>query len=218
MIYYGIKITKSVLNSTNDLYICLCYVIPDESSRQTLTENNIFDRLLDSVVFVENKADNNFHLLICGDFNGRLSVNPDFVSDDDTAHIDVLPDEYSPDGYMHRYSEDIGHVNNNGLLLLELCKQTGVRIMNERVGNDSGIGRYTFVGHRGSSVVDYVLGSQEMFDFVKSFEVQEPNILSDHCLVNFSFEFGSVQTSETQSDEFEYISEKYKWKNKLKQE
>ena len=53
------------------------------------------------------------------------------------------------------------------------------------VGNDSGIGRYTFVGHRGSSVVDYVLGSQEMFDFVKSFEVQEPNILSDHCLVNF---------------------------------
>ena len=213
-----IKITKSVLNLTNDLYICLCYVIPDESSRQALTENNIFDRLLDSVVFVENKADNNFHLLICGDFNGRSSINPDFVSDDDTAHIDVLPDEYSPDGYMHRYSEDIGHVNNNGLLLLELCKQTGVRIMNGRVGNDSGIGRYTFVGHRGSSVVDYVLGSQEMFDFVKSFEVQEPNILSDHCLVNFSFEFGSVQTQETQPDEFEYISEKYKWKNELKQE
>ena len=96
-----IKITKSVLNLTNDLYICLCYVIPDESSRQALTENNIFDRLLDSVVFVENKADNNFHLLICGDFNGRSSINPDFVSDDDTAHIDVLPDEYSPDGYMH---------------------------------------------------------------------------------------------------------------------
>ena len=66
-----IKITKSVLNTTNDLYICLCYVIPDESSRQALTENNIFDRLLDSVVFFENKADNYFHLLICGDFNGR---------------------------------------------------------------------------------------------------------------------------------------------------
>ena len=113
-----VKIAKSVLSSTNDLYICLCYVIPDDSSRQALTETNIFDRLLDSVVFVENKADNNFHLLICGDFNGHSSINPDFVLDDDTANIDVLPDEYSPDGYMHSFSEDVGHVNNNGLFTI----------------------------------------------------------------------------------------------------
>ena len=77
---------------------------------------------------------------------------------------------------------------------------------------------YTFVGHRGSSVVDYVLGSQDMFSFVKSFEVQGPNILSDHCLINFSFEFGLIQTEEEQSDDFEYMSEKYSWKNELEQE
>ena len=52
--------------------------------------------------------------------------------------------------------------------------------MNGRVGNDSGIGRYTFVGNRGCSVVDYVLGSQDMFKFFKCFEVHEPNIISDH--------------------------------------
>ena len=27
-----------------------------------------------------------------------------------------------------------------------------------------------------------------MFNFVKDFEVQEPNILSDHCLITFSFD------------------------------
>ena len=90
--------------------------------------------------------------------------------------------------------------------------------MNGRVGNDNGIGRYTFVGHRGSSVVDYVLGSQDMFDFVKSFEVHDPNILSDHCLVSFSFQFGLVQHQEMQADDDEFISEKYSWKNDLKHE
>ena len=64
---------------------------------------------------------------------------------------------------MPRYSETKGHVNNNGLLLLDFCKQTGVRIMNGRVRCDREIGKYTFVGSRGSSVVDYALSSQDVF-------------------------------------------------------
>ena len=39
-------------------------------------------------------------------------------------------------------------------LSLVFCKQTGLRIMNGRMGNDSGIGCYTFVGHRSCSVVN----------------------------------------------------------------
>ena len=58
--------------------------------------------------------------------------------------------------------------------------------MNGRVGSDRGVGKYTFVGSRGSSVVDYVLTSQELFNLIEDFDVQEPNIMSDHCLVNFS--------------------------------
>ena len=58
--------------------------------------------------------------------------------------------------------------------------------MNGRVGNDYGLGRYKFVGNRGSSVVDIVWSKPVFFNF----EVQEPNILSDHYLIEFSFEFG----------------------------
>lgn len=52
--------------------------------------------------------------------------------------------------------------------------------MNGRVENDQGLGKYTFIGSRGRISVDYVLSSQDMFNFIKPFEVQEPNILSDN--------------------------------------
>ena len=99
---------------------------------------------------IENKAQNDCSLFICGDFNNRTSItlNPDFVVDDDPVHMSVLQDEYTPDIELQRFSEDRGHTNNNGLLLLEFCKQTGLRIMNRRVKEDYGIGRYTFVGSR----------------------------------------------------------------------
>ena len=110
-----VKISSSILSMENDLYISLCYVVPDDSSRQGLLETNIFDRILESVVYIESKMQNNCNLILCGDFNARSSNNPDFVLDDKSVHMNVLPDEYTPDRFMDRYSQDIGHVNNNGL-------------------------------------------------------------------------------------------------------
>ena len=81
--FLWIKISKSVLFSEKDLYVCLCYVTPDDSSRQSMVESNIFDRLLDSVAHIENIASNNCSILACGDWNARTSINPDFVTDDD---------------------------------------------------------------------------------------------------------------------------------------
>ena len=213
-----VKISSSVLSLNNDLHICLCYVVPDESSRQALIETNIFDRKLESVVYIESKAQNEFSMLICGDFNARSSNNPDFVLDDDSHHMNVLPDEYTPDQFMNRCSQDIGHVNNNGLLLLDLCKQTGVRILNGRVGDDKGVGKFTFVGSRGCSVVDYVLASQDLFEYVSTFKVHDPNILSDHCLLSFSFTFGAEPITDAIFDSYEVIDGKFVWKAEFKDE
>ena len=68
------------------LYIGLCYVTPDDSSRQTLVESKIFDRLLESVLYVETKAQNNCNVFIYGDFT-RSSIKPDFVVGDDELFI-----------------------------------------------------------------------------------------------------------------------------------
>lgn len=213
-----VKIDKSLLSLSSDLYIALCYVTPDDSSRQSMLETNVSDRLLDSVSFIENKTRNCCNLLVCGDFNSRTSICPDYVVNDEFDHMSVLPDEYISDTQLPRFSQDEGHVNNNGLLLLDFCKQTGLRIMNGRVGNDSEIGRYTFVGHRGCSVVDYGICSQNLFNFIKEFEVQEPNILSDHCMINFSFDFIKQQVSDAPSEDFEYVNSKFVWNNELKEE
>ena len=211
-----VKISKSVLSSNKDLYICLCYVVPDDSNCQSLNESKNFDRSIESVVFVEDKSVNNFNLLICGDFNARSSINPDFVSGDECTHMNVLPEDYTPDQYMHRCSQDEGHTNNNDLLLLDFCKQTGVRNLNGRVGDDKGVGRYTFVGNRGSSVVVYVLASQELFTCIRHFEVQDPNIFSDHCIINFSIEFGIRATENNQPYICDFVSGKYTWKTTSK--
>ena len=40
-----------------------------------------------------------------------------------------------------------------------------IRIMNGRVGKD-GVGRYTFVGYKGCSVVEYALATEEFFSLV----------------------------------------------------
>ena len=36
-----VKISKATLSTENDLYICLCYIIPEDSSRQSMNESNV---------------------------------------------------------------------------------------------------------------------------------------------------------------------------------
>ena len=71
-----VKIDKSLLSLSSDLYIALCYVTSVDSSRQSMLETNVFDRLLDTVSFIENKTCNCCNLLVCGDFNslGRRDI------------------------------------------------------------------------------------------------------------------------------------------------
>ena len=48
-----IKNDKTLCCSEKDLLIGLCYIIPDESSRHSMTETNIFDRLLSHKFFLK---------------------------------------------------------------------------------------------------------------------------------------------------------------------
>lgn len=49
--------------------------------------------------FIENKTRNCCNLLVCGDYNSRASVYPDYVVNDEFDHMSVLTDEYISDVY-----------------------------------------------------------------------------------------------------------------------
>ena len=207
-----VKISGKILGLSKDLFICLSYVIPQSSSRQAFLSEHTYDRVIDLIVSINSQNENDFNFVLCGDLNSRCSDAPDFVVDDNIINLEVLPDDYLIDANMNRVSQDKGHIDSNGRLLLDLCKQTGLRILNGRVGNDKNIGRYTFVGSNVSSVVDYVLTTQNLLQNVDDFTIQEPNILSDHCMVDFTFSFTGTATSNDENDVlYDSIGSRYVW-------
>ena len=92
-----IKINGDLLGLQTDLYVCLSYVIPENSSRQAHMDTHTFDRLLDFIVTLDSKHDSSLPLnfVLCGDLNSRTSNMPDF--DDSSFNSFVLPDDYVPD-------------------------------------------------------------------------------------------------------------------------
>ncbi|KAL4236139.1 hypothetical protein ACF0H5_004525 [Mactra antiquata] len=86
------------------------------------------------------------------------------------------------------------------------------------------IGKYTCVKSNGSSVVDYVLCKPTLFDFINNFVVDDPNIYSVHCCVNFSISCNDINNQnlyvgvneENIKNNYNHVPLKYKWNNNKK--
>jgi hypothetical protein len=59
-----IQISGNKLSIDKDIFIGLCYVIPDNSIRQSTIDDNIFDRLINTVTYVENCPNDDYYYLI----------------------------------------------------------------------------------------------------------------------------------------------------------
>ena len=94
-------------------------------------------------------------------------------------------------------------------------KSSGLRILNGKVGKDKHVGRFTCVKGNGTSAVDYVLSKPDLFSMISDFVVDEPNIISDHCIIQFSItvtEGLKVNCNNKQCYSRQNV--KYKWSNK----
>ena len=207
-----LKIKGQIFNFVHDVYLCLCYIIPYGSSREPLVEVSVLDRISDFILQIVNENNNCYNLIVCGDFNSRTSTCQDFVIYDNNANTHALPYGYIIDENLPRFSED--HIiNQNGRWLLEFCVLNNLRICNGRVGADKGIGKFTFVGSTGCSVVDYVLVSLDLLNHLTHFEICPPNILSDHCAILFSVKCTENKNRNDQvfQGHDDTISKKYVW-------
>ena len=109
--------------------------------------------LLEQVYSYQNEG----RLFICGDFNSRVGDASEYIEGvDDVMSRDVI--DYT--------------VNNNGDLLIDFMVDSGLCMVNGRVGHNN----FTHVSHRGKSVVDYVCVPYEQMCFVSDFHV---HLMSD---------------------------------------
>ena len=95
-------------------------------------------------------------------------------------------------------------------MLLELFKQTSLRIANGRYGSDKVVGNFTCTTSRGQSLVDYVLPSKHILNKIDSFDVCEPNILSN--LISFSLNVDNDAENQVLLGHVQY-DYKYQWKS-----
>ena len=117
--------------------------------------------------------------MIRGDFNARTNNLDDCVSKDGNNFINDTNENCLQPQNRENFDRNI---NNYGKQLINICKNTDMRILNDRTKGDS-LGRPTFHGRNGTSVVDYIICDENIFQNAKYFVVKPPTYLSDHSQI-----------------------------------
>ena len=180
-----LKLEKCAFNVENDIYLCLCYVPPENSSvykngNSELYECDFFDVINDDILYFQNRGD----IFLCGDLNARVGECDDcleytglgeFIDLPDSVHR-VLPDRKTADKTVNAF----------GNSLINLCKNNQLNIVNGRLEP----GLFTcYTSNRkvtGCSTVDYVITSSHIFNLINHFCIEDSNEFSDHCPISFS--------------------------------
>ncbi|VDI17082.1 Hypothetical predicted protein [Mytilus galloprovincialis] len=142
---------------------------------------DLFYDLLNSV---EKYSSETSRVFLLGDMNARTAIVNDFIINDNVCgpifdsfnHIfGYLSDTNLP---VRRNPDQ--STNEFGLKLLNLCRSTGLRILNGR-HKDGLANDYTFCGSRGMSVVDYLLAPYDFLHIIDQFIVCNFTSFSDHA-------------------------------------
>ena len=199
-----IRLLKEFFNLQQDIFLAITYVSPVTSFFSS-KRDDVFDILEKDIAEYSSHGD----CFICGDFNARTALEPDFCTDEDTNVTDILNGMYIHDVPMHRNNLDPHSPDSHGNRMLSLCKTTGLRILNGRVLGDYH-GHCTCFSHIGKpSVIDYMLSSMDLLKRVECFQVHEPTDISIHCLLSCVIATGLFQRSPGET--LNPLPVKYKW-------
>ena len=131
-----------------DIYIATIYITPDNSSYNVSGVEMIYEQLLADVT----KYSKLGHIIVREDFNAYANTKPDFISFDDSTKTN-FDNNYISDQIMPRNNLDHKLINNSGQILLNLCRESGLRILNGRTIGDLQC-NFTCITYNGCSVVD----------------------------------------------------------------
>ena len=214
-----LKLGKEYFGLRNDLYIANSYFVPEGSSHLHV----------DAFCLTHGRCmclATNCDVLMCGYYNSSTSTDPDYMislnygSDGDFNELmpsevktwPILTSEMQRRGKLCRYSQGHGHSNKHGTKLLDLCRATGLLILNGRVGKDKGIGEYTRVDTTGWSVVDYMISNPELIAQIEDFKIMPRLPESDHRGLSVTLKYRVTGLKKIQKPTTAWAwCPKYKW-------
>lgn len=176
--YMWFKLNKRFFGLDKDIYICNVYISPIRSSFSP-KRDDIFGLIEEDIVRFSALG----NCILIGDFNARTNCNPDFIVNDSNKYLSPsMP--YITDTPIIRRSLDKKNVDTHGKLLLELCKTSGLRILNGRKLGDF-YGNFTCFNHCGApSVIDYILCNYNIFNDIEYFQVHDLVPYSIHSMIS----------------------------------
>lgn len=180
--YQWLQFDKHYFNLNTDIFLCLAYIIPATSFYADQSEDDTLENIEKDII----KFSHQGSIILCGDLNARTGSEPDFIINDvNDTHIPMY-DNYSCDIVQEKRCSYDMKVDSRGKQLLDLCIASKLRILNGRMWGDS-YGKYTCMKAVGSSVVDYVIVSEDLIEDTLFFHVADfLSTLSDcHCKLTF---------------------------------
>ena len=167
------KLQKSFFGLDKDLYIVNTYARPENASGNHIKSGQ--ETISDCDEIMANLPEGD--ILLCGDFNARVSNDPCQTSESEDSFV-PLPLDYVPDTIDSRVSQDQKR-NNQGHHFKELIQNHQLRILNGRTLGDF-TGRFTSIQFAGCSVVDYIASSRSLTPRIDHMKVLDLLPTSDH--------------------------------------
>jgi len=188
--------------STKEIYLCAIYIPPADSPYH---EEEYLNNIHTEISHFQAQG----NVLLCGDFNARTGSEPD--------DIDPKGDEYvfgqdppSITGKLPPRNNLDQTVNKTGRELVQLCRDSGLYILNGRIRGDS-LGRFTCCSGLGASVVDYAITDMDPSSF-NAFTVKQQTPLSDHNQTNIYIKTRHTpEQNRLETCRMYQVQQRYKW-------
>ena len=197
-----LKLDKTFFRLNNTTYLIFAYCSPANSSFTLRTDLEPFSELEQKLSNLEPESEK----IILGDLNARTGTKLDFLENEDNTFFE-LPGDYVTDtvATYQRGNMDRG-TNTYGDLLISLCRNAPLRILNGRKLGDTQ-GSFTCHKWNGQSTVDYCLASPGVYGQILFFKVGNIlPLLSDHCPISIALKSQFYQSSsEDESEKYEFL-------------
>ena len=201
-----IKLDKQFFCTQNDRFIAAAYIPPENSPIHDIYNVDLFQQLEADI----NQYSQFAEIYVIGDLNSRVGRKNDFI-ENDIILTEFEDNSVCTDVPIRRLSMDSGS-NKYGDCLLDLCKATGLRIVNGRLFDNTH--RMTCFTANGESLIDYILTREQNFSSFENVTVHEYNEFSNHAPISFSLKIGTQRSREATTK----YREVYKWNEDCKVE